>query len=155
MKAHQIMTRDVMAVTEDSTVESVAQMLVTRRISAVPVVADDNKLVGMVSLNDLFPRLKDMRFSGQRLAKLFDSLINLADLPDLYWTTRHYPVTDVMDRFVPQIDINDEQEQITSQLLYSDYRSLPVVEDGRLVGIISRADLLRVAMKIPGADTNA
>jgi CBS-domain-containing membrane protein len=39
-------------------------------------------------------------------------------------------------------------EQIATLLLYSDYHSLPVVEDGRLVGIISRSDLIRVAMKL-------
>lgn len=155
MKAHEIMTRDVITVPSDVTVEAVARLLTEHRISAVPVVTQNGLFVGMVSLNDLFPRLKEMRFTGQRLAKLFDSLVKLSDLPDFYWSTRHYRVTEVMDKFVPSIQADDNVEQVTSQLLYSDYRSLPVLQDGRVVGIISRSDLIRVAMNLSeGANTH-
>lgn len=149
MKVHQIMTQEVISIPEDATVEVAARLLITHRISAVPVVTLAGDLVGMVNLSDLFPRLKDMRFSGQRMAKLYNSLVNLADLPDFYWQTRHLPVADVMQRYVPSIKANDELEKAVTQLLYSDYRSLPVVDDGKLVGVISLSDLIRVGMVFP------
>lgn len=153
MNASQIMTHEVIAVSTEDTVESVARLLITHSISALPVVAANNVLVGMVSLDDLFPRLKDMRFSGQRVAKLFDSLVNLADLPDFYWSTRHDRVADVMNKFVPPVYADDNLEQVTSLLLYSDYHSLPVIQDDKLIGIISRSDVLRAALRLPNEVT--
>lgn len=148
MNAREIMTQEVAAVDVSATVEEAARLLVNRRITAVPVVDANGAVVGIVSLNDLFPKLRDMRFSGQRLAKLFNSLINITDLPDYYWSARKLPVTEVMNKRPPTIQIDDSMEQIATLLLYSDYHSLPVVENARLVGIISRSDLIRVAMKL-------
>lgn len=149
MDARQIMTDEVVAVNMTATVEEAARLLVGHQIMAVPVVDDANRVVGIVNLNDLFPKLRDMRFSGQRMAHLFNSLINMADLPDYYWSARKLPVTEVMNRQLPSLSVDDTLAEVASQLLYSDYHSLPVVEaDGQLVGIISRMDLIRVSMKI-------
>ena len=155
MNARQIMTRDVIFVSNNATVEEVARLLVAHRIMAIPVVDVHHKVVGIVNLNDLFPKLRDMRFSGQRLARLFNSLISITDLPDYYWTARTLPVKEVMNRQPPTIDADDNLEQIATHLLYSDYHSLPVVERGQLVGIISRTDLIRVVMKIEEREAHA
>lgn len=154
MNARQIMTEDLITVSTSATVEEAARLLVGHQIMAVPVVDDTSRVVGIVNLNDLFPKLRDMRFSGQRMAHLFNSLINMADLPEYYWSSRKLPVTEVMNRQPPTLHVDDTLTEVATQLLYSDYHSLPVVEgDGRLVGIISRMDLIRVSMKIDeGAD---
>lgn len=146
MNARQIMTREVITVTQDTSVETAARLLLEHRINAVPVLDDDRRFVGMVNLNDLFPKLKEMRFSGQRLARLFDSLVSISDLPAFYWNTRQSPVAMVMNRHVPCLKPEDNLEEIANQLLYGDYHSLPVIEQGRLVGLISRSDLIRLAL---------
>ena len=64
MNARQIMTREVLTVTQDTSVEAAARLLLEHRINAVPVLDDGQRFVGMVNLNDLFPKLKEMRFSG-------------------------------------------------------------------------------------------
>ena len=149
MNARQIMTEDVIAVNMTATVEEAARLLDGHQIMAVPVVDDANRVVGIVNMNDLFPKLRDMRFSGQRVAHLFNSLINMTDLPDYYWSARKLSVTEVMNRQPPTIQLDDSLADVATQLLYSDYHSLPVVEaDGRMVGIISRTDLIRISMKI-------
>jgi CBS-domain-containing membrane protein len=149
MKAHQIMTGDVITVPEDATVEMAAHLLAKHRLNTVPVINQAGELLGMVDMSDLFPRLKDMRFSGQRMATLFNSLVNLADLPEFYWHTRDYPVANIMNRFVPSINASDDLEQVASQFLYNDYRTLPVIADGKLVGMISLTDLLKLAIVSP------
>ncbi len=148
MKAEQIMTREVIAVDEHATVEEAARLLVTRQISAVPVVNDRQEVIGMVSLNELFPRLKDMRFSETRMAHLFNTLVNISDLPDFYWKTRHLPVSEVMSRDIELVQVDDEMERIAALMAYHNYHTLPVVRGKQLVGTISRADLIRVAMKV-------
>ncbi|NPV67054.1 MAG: CBS domain-containing protein [Anaerolineae bacterium] len=148
MKAEQIMTREVIAVDQDATVEEVARILITRQINAVPVVNAQQEVVGMVSLNELFPKLKDMRFSETRMAHLFNTLVNISDLPDFYWKTRHLPVKEVMTRDMELVQVDDEMERIAALMAYHNYHSLPVVRGKQLVGIISRSDLIRVAMKV-------
>jgi CBS domain-containing protein len=148
MKAEQFMTREVVVVETDTTVEEVARILVTQQINAVPVIDANRAVVGMVSLNELFPKAKDMRFSGNRLALLFNTLVNVSDLPDFYWAARHTSVTEVMSRDFAVVQVNDDMEQIAALMAYNNYHTLPVVRDNKLVGIISRSDLIRIAIKV-------
>jgi len=62
MRADQIMTTDVTTVHADTTIEEVARLLTTRRIGSVPVVDDENRVVGVVNDEELFTSEKGIPF---------------------------------------------------------------------------------------------
>jgi CBS domain-containing protein len=152
MQAQDVMTTKVVAVAPDTPVTEIAKLLLERRISAVPVVSDDRKLVGMVSEGDLIHRLGQ---EGAKRSWWLDLLASpqtraeahLKDLGRLAWDVMTPSVVSVMpDTPLPEIARLLEAHRI---------KRVPVLRDGELVGIVSRADLLRAFALQPPADASA
>lgn len=117
MKAREIMTRNVISISDDASVEDAARMLARNRISGLPVVNAAGLLTGLVSEHDLIAK------QGRT-------------------------VNEIMSRGVitigPDTDVDQVQHLLTNQRI----RRVPVVEDGKVVGIVSRSDLVRqIAMR--------
>ena len=115
------MTTDVVTVSASATVEQVARTLIDHKMSGAPVVNDDGYLVGIIS-------------EYQLLELIYD--------PNL--TTK--PINDLMTNDVITVDIEDSLDEVTNLLVLHRIRRVPVVQDGRPVGIITRGDLLRWRM---------
>jgi CBS domain-containing protein len=144
VKAADIMTRTVITVTPDTPVRAIAKLLHQKGISAVPVVDAAGALVGMVSEGDLIPRDESdrqarrdwwlrMLAEGEELSAAF-----VADLEKDLRTAgdvMHQPVTTVPD----DADI----VAVAGVLAENHIKRAPVVREGRMVGIVSRADLVR------------
>ncbi|HDL00686.1 MAG TPA: CBS domain-containing protein, partial [candidate division Zixibacteria bacterium] len=75
LKAKDIMTKDVVTIHPEATVEELARLLIEHKISGVPVVDNENKLVGIVTENDLIR--KNKRFHIPTVIRLFDAYILL------------------------------------------------------------------------------
>jgi CBS domain-containing protein len=117
MKAREIMTRDVISILDEATVEDAARILARNRISGLPVVNANGMLVGLVTEHDLIAK------TGRT-------------------------VTDIMSRSVITVSPDTEIEQVQHLLTNQRIRRVPIVEDGRVVGIVSRSDLVRqIAMR--------
>lgn len=131
MRVKQVMSSPVVTVTPETPVKEVAAVLVERGISAVPVLGEDGRLVGIVSEGDLVP-LQALPEPGGRLGH--------AEL------IRFLPRTaaDAMTRRVVTISEDADAASAARLMLERSVRSLPVVRDGRLTGIVSRKDLLRM-----------
>lgn len=138
MNASDIMTSDVIAVSPDASVTTLARLLLDNKISAVPVVDGDGRVVGIVSESDLLGRPSSRSLRGWWL-RLFDEenpcLEELA-------TAKQLNARDVMTRQVVSVSSRMPMELIASLLHRLSLKRVPVVRDGKLVGIVSRADLL-------------
>jgi len=108
----EIMTRDIITVTSDTTTESAARTLFTQRISGMPVV-EDGRLVGLVTEYDIIAK------EGQT-------------------------VGDIMTRDVVTVSEDTDAEAVAQILTSQHVRRVPVVLDGRVTGIVSRSDLVRL-----------
>lgn len=144
MKARDIMTTDVVSVGPDTPTRKVAELLSARGISAVPVLDAAGVLVGMVSEGDLIGRNdKDWRARREWWLTL---LAEGEDLhPDFLAHLRKpdRPARKVMSSPVASITEAAELPEIAKLLMTRHIKRVPVVRDGRLVGIVSRADLVR------------
>ena len=149
MKASEIMTRDVVTVHPDTPTQQIARLLLDNGISAVPVVDDTGAPIGIVSEGDLIGRDQTDRESRRDwwLALLAEGeTLN----PDFLASVRTDRVArDVMSG--PIVTINDDTDVGEIARLLQSYRikRVPVVRDGRIVGIVSRADLLRALAEQP------
>lgn len=144
MKARDIMTTDVASVGPETLTRAVAALLCARGISAVPVLDKAGSLVGMVSEGDLIGR-SDIDWHARRdwwltlLAEGED--LNSDFLASLRKPTQ--PVRNVMSSPVIFVGEDAELPEIAKLLIDRNIKRVPVVREGHVVGIVSRADLVR------------
>ena len=144
MNARGLMSGDVVTVSPNTPLREVARTLLAHKMSAVPVVDDGGAVVGMVSEGDLVGRKKTERETQsewwlQRLAE--GEPLNsefLAHLQSPLAVAR-----EVMSSPVLTISEDTRVDEIASLMAAHRIKRLPVLRDGRLVGIVRRADLLR------------
>jgi CBS domain-containing protein len=135
------MTRTVVTVAPNSTIPDIASLLVQHRISAVPVVTGDNQVVGIVSESDLIHRA-ETHTERKRKWWLEFFLDNEARARD-YVKEHGLTAADVMSREVVSVDHDADLADVAETLDAKRVRRVPVLRNGRLVGIVSRADLVR------------
>jgi len=145
MQARDLMTTSLVAIPPDMPVGAVATLLASRGISAVPVTAGDGTLQGMVTEGDLIHRLAETKRGplGWFLA-LFGDREKLAAR---YVKAHGMRAADVMTRDLVTVPEDASAEQIAQLMEQHHIRRVPVLREGKLVGLVSRADLLRAALQ--------
>ena len=144
MKVSDAMTPDVITIRADTPVDEIARLLTSHRISAVPVVDDEFHVIGMVGEDELFLKEKGIPFSLVKLPTLFRQWVDPSRLEEIYARSRHHTAADVMNRAVISVDADDDIGHAAELMLKHKLTSLPALREGRLEGIISRADILRL-----------
>ncbi|MBM2616326.1 CBS domain-containing protein [Actinoplanes sp. LDG1-06] len=140
MRAKDIMSSPVHTVSQTAPVEAAAALMTAKSVTALPVVDDDGRLVGMVSESDLL---------WHRVPS--DPTAQLRPRPDTDPADRPGMVMEVMATYPlatrPDMDVAD----VAEAMLEHDVRSLPVLDDGAVVGIVSRRDILRAMVRTDAA----
>ena len=113
-----IMSTDVVSVPRHTPITEVIELLVARDITGIPVVNDDGSLAGIVTEKDILSLLADVRYASG--------------------TVEQY-----MTREVVAFDIDDDFIAICECLMKGDFRRVPILSQGKLVGIVSRHDIIR------------
>jgi predicted transcriptional regulator len=114
MIARDIMTRKVYTISPDASVQEVAQLLSRKRISGAPVVDKDGKMVGVVTEADIIGK------------------VNREDLR----------VADIMSSEIITVEEETRVGQIAMLLTERQVKRVPVTRNGKLVGIVCRADIV-------------
>src|SRR5947207_1898114 len=156
MRAMDVMTTNVITVSADTSVQEVAKILSERGISGVPVVDAQNRLVGIVSEGDLLHRVEmgTDRKTGRRRSWWLDTVGSDEELARAYVKSHGRTARDVMTREVTSVSETAELAEIANLLETKRIKRVPVVRDGKLVGIVSRANLVR-ALAAAGSRLNA
>ena len=141
MKARDVMTTHVITISSNATIQDVAELLIKHRISALPVLNKDGGLVGVVSEGDLMRRSEvgtDLRRSWWlRL------LIGQEALAAEYVKSHATKVADVMTKRVITAEPMTPLSEIATLLERNSIKRVPIVENGQLVGIVTRANLVQ------------
>jgi CBS domain-containing protein len=144
MKARDIMNRKVVTAPPEASRRAVAELLVGNGISALPVVDANGTPIGMISEGDLMPRDE-----SEREARRDWWLKTLAEGEALspefmqYLEGRDRSAREMMVSPVITVDENADAVEIAELLSAKKIKRVPVMSDGRIVGIVSRADLVR------------
>ena len=147
MHAKDVMTVNVISVHENSPVHEVVGLLLKHRISAVPVVDSTQKVVGMVSEGDLL-RPEGTTDGGVRSSWWLEAFFPgqpaalSAGQPVAYERAHGRTAGAVMTRNVVTVDENMPLNEIAELLERHHIKRVPVLRDGKLAGIVSRANLL-------------
>ncbi len=141
MHASQVMTRSVITVPADATVYAAADILLGSRISAAPVVDADGRMIGIVSEADLMYRPETGTVPTKSWLQRL--LADDARLARDYVRSHSHHVVDVMTRKVVTAEERTPLEDIAALIQRHGVKRLPIVRDGKVVGIVSRANLLQ------------
>jgi CBS domain-containing protein len=139
MKAADVMVSPVITVGPESSVQGLAGILLENRISAVPVVSNDGSLVGIVSEGDLIRRTETD--TEQRRSRWLALLVEAQPLAAEFVKSHACRVADVMTRDLIVAAPDTSLRHIASLLEKNGVKRVPIVSDGKLVGIVSRANL--------------
>lgn len=144
MRAHQIMTRSVITIAPDATILEAARTMLQHHVSGLPVVDAAGKLLGIVSEGDFIRRseIGTPRKRGRWLKVLLgDSAVD-------YVREHGRRVSDVMTSDPVTITEDATLEQIVDAMETNGVKRLPVMKDGRLVGLVSRANLMQAVASL-------
>jgi CBS domain-containing protein len=146
MNAADVMVSNVITVNVDATVQDVAGTLATNRISAVPVVDRQGNLAGIVSEGDLIRR-SEIGTERSRSWWL-DTQSTNRKLAEQFVQSHSRRVSDVMTTKVISVKPDSTLGEIASLLEKNGIKRVPVVRDGRVVGIVSRANLVQALASV-------
>ncbi|MCM2328096.1 MAG: CBS domain-containing protein [Lysobacter sp.] len=149
MLAKDVMTTPVLTVGPEATVMEVARLLLERHISAVPVVDAENRLLGVVSEGDLMRRTESgtERHTSWWLNLISDPQDDARD----YLKSHGLHAGEVMTRHVVSVSEEVALQEIAELLEKHRIKRVPVLRDGKVVGIVSRANLLQALVAQPKA----
>jgi CBS domain-containing protein len=157
MKARDIMVAPVITASPNASIKSVAETFIRHSISAVPVVDDKGKVVGIISEGDLLHRAEaGMEVQRPWWLRAFMSPDALANE---YVKAHARKASDAMNREVITASPETPLHEIASLLEKHAVKRVPIVENGQLVGIVSRANLVQAmasvgkALEIPLSDS--
>ena len=141
MKARDVMVSPVITVKPNSSVREIAKTLLEKRISAVPVIDDGGKLVGMISEGDLMHRSEA---GTERQRSWWLRLMAGDDVLAADYVKAHgRKVADVMTQNIITATPDTPLDEIAVLLEMNSIKRVPIVKDGQLVGIVSRANLVQ------------
>ncbi len=143
-KVADVMTRDVITVTPDTPLRELAEILSEKHINGVPVVDDQGRVLGVVSETDLVNQNKPLHIPT--VFVILDSVIPMENPWRLEKEFKRITATTVEDIYsrpavcvTPDSDLSEAARLMADRKLYT----LPVVQGGKLVGVVGKADVIR------------
>jgi CBS domain-containing protein len=147
LKVKDIMTREVKTVSPETEIAQAAQLLLSERINGVPVVNKTGELVGILCQSDLIAQQKSIPIPS--LFTLLDGYIPLNLLNRLEREVEKIVAIKVDNAMTPDpITVNSDTdiEKVAALMVEKNYHTLPVVDGGKLVGIVGKEDVLRTLL---------
>ena len=123
LKAKDIMTKDVIMIGPDSILAEAIKKLIENKISGMPVVDEDGKLLGIISEKDIL----NFAFCGY---------------------LRNTKVRKAMSTKVVSFNLNDGIEKLAVSISKYHFRRVPIIDEEKVVGIVSRRDIIRNVLKV-------
>ncbi len=144
LKAKDIMTRDVVYVSPETEIGQAAKLLLEKHYNGMPVLDRDGSLVGIICQSDLVFQQKKIPIPS--VFTLMDSVFTLSSSRQIEKEVEKMAAFKVEQAMTPDpvyVDPEATVEEIATIMVRDNFHTLPVVENGKLVGIIGKEDVLR------------
>ncbi len=147
MNVRNIMTSPVITAHEDDTLREVAIKMLNHKIGGLPVINDEGEMTGFLSETDFVAKKHKIPFSRNHAPKLFGMWLNKDDVEEMYEEAKVIQIKEVMSKNVVYVSPEDSIEDLINKIMDCNFHRLPVVEDNKPIGMISRRDLLKLLIK--------
>ena len=151
LTAKDIMTKDVVTVTVDTSIEELSSLLVSNEISGVPVVDANSVIVGIVTENDLISRNK--RLHIPTVVSFLDAVIYLESSKKFAEDVKRLTATkvgDICEKKVVTITADTTLTDIATIMSEKKVHLLPVIASGKVVGIVGKRDVVKAVAQQAG-----
>ena len=154
-KIKGFMTTDVVTASPDDTIKDVVKKLAENDISGIPIIDGERNILGMISEKDILTALKtesrslSLVFpSSHALGMTFEEAISYRELKEAMEELQNSKVEKIMNRDVISIDENITITETASIMINNNINRIPIVKNGKLVGIITRGDIINALSKV-------
>jgi CBS domain-containing protein len=147
IRAGDIMTRDPITISPETELAEAAKLLLEKNINGVPVVDGTGQLVGILCQSDLIKQQKKLPIPS--IFTLLDGIIPLTSMKHLEKEVRKITGTTVAHTMTPNpVTVRSDMtiQEIAGLMVDKNYHTIPVVDEGKLVGIVGKEDVLRTMM---------
>jgi len=142
-----MLTRDLVTVSPEMEITHAAKLLLEKRISGVPVVDGEGKMVGILCQSDLITQQK--RFPIPSVFTLLDGIISLTSMKHIEKEAQKISATTVAHAMTPNpftVTLEMSIEEVATIMVDKKFHTLPVVDKEKLVGIVGKEDILKTLM---------
>jgi CBS domain-containing protein len=139
MLVKDMMTRNVITVTPEHTLKQVGALLREKRISGIPVVDEEGRVIGIVTLTDML-RILDRIYRWREMERKFPEL----KFSDMFEKEKgEAKVSDIMSKVVFTMEEDKPIERVMEMMFNRGVHTIPIVDkEGKLVGVIGKRDLI-------------
>jgi CBS domain-containing protein len=146
MKAMDVMTREVVSIAPDASVLEAVRLMLQHKISGLPVVDAAGKLQGILTEGDFLRRTETG--TERKRSRFVEFLLGPGRLAEDYTHASGRKVEEVMTLDVYTVSEDAPLEQVVHLMERHRIKRLPVVRDGKLIGIVTRANLMRAVANL-------
>jgi CBS domain-containing protein len=154
MKIREIMNKDVRSVWPDTSIAEVAKLFAETGFHGAPVVDSENRLIGIVTESDVLnvTKTKYVRYnlvypSIHQFGMEFKEGVAYEEILKAFDEVKHIPVSQIMTKKVVTACPDDLVEDIAPMMVQKKINRIPIVEKGKVVGIVTRGDIMRGLFK--------
>ncbi len=142
--AKDIMAQDVITVKKDLSIEELSKLFIQHKVNGFPVVDDDGEILGIVTQGNLIEQHKNLHIPT--MITLFDAVLFLESEKKFEAEVKKLTGGQVEDIYhAGAVTVNPEAtvEEVATLMADKDIHTIPVVDQGKIVGIIGKLDLIR------------
>jgi CBS domain-containing protein len=151
LKVKDIMTKDLITVSPDTEIVQATKLLLDNRINGIPVTDETGKLVGILCQSDLIAQQKKLPIPS--FFTFLDGLITLTSMKQIEKQVQKIAAITVGQAMTPNpvtVQTDTDIEKVAALMVDKNFHTIPVVDEGKLVGIVGKEDILKTL--IPGPD---
>lgn len=143
MKVKDFMTTKLISCHKDDSLKDAAKIMMDNSISILPVVDEDNILLGVLTTSDFMGRSVEIPRALASIRKLLGQVYYDQNIEDLYKNASQYTLSQVMTERITSVSPDTSLNEAVNTMIRRGHKRLPVVEDKKLMGIITRKDLVK------------
>jgi CBS domain-containing protein len=151
LKVKDIMTKELITVSPNTEIVQATKLLLENRINGIPVTDETGKLVGILCQSDLIAQQKKLPIPS--FFTFLDGLITLTSMKQIEKQVQKIAAITVDQAMTPNpvtVQPDTNIERVAALMVDKNFHTIPVVDEGKLVGIVGKEDLLKTL--IPGSD---
>lgn len=143
MNISEFMTKNVITLTPENTVDDAAKLMLEKDLSVLPIIDSDSNLVGIITESDFVGKAANIPHALAPMKQLLGQVYYTDGADDIFLKTKNMPLSKIMTKNPRTLEADFTLNDVIEMMNRFDMKRMPVVQNGKLVGIVTRHDILR------------
>lgn len=148
MKVSEVMTKNPETLKETDTIQAAAKLMLEKGYSVIPVLDDKDQLVGVFTESDFVGKEIDIPHALASIKQLFNENYYQGDMEQVYKDSKDKPLSVAMTKNPKTVSSNETLNYVLNFMTKENIKRVPIVDEGKLVGIVTRKDLIKAFVNI-------